>query len=71
MKEYLGDSVYATWGYRNSVILTTENGLPTDPSNTIYLEQSVIKALLRFNEQHNNESQSNKATETDQAGTED
>lgn len=46
-KTYLGDSVYAVsdgWG----VILTTENGLPSDPSNTIYLEDSVIEALIRY-----------------------
>ena len=47
MKVYLGDSVYATFdGY--SVILTTENGLPTDPSNTVVLEPSTIVALEDF-----------------------
>uniref|UniRef100_A0A6M3KHS4 Uncharacterized protein n=1 Tax=viral metagenome TaxID=1070528 RepID=A0A6M3KHS4_9ZZZZ len=48
MKEYLGDSVYVEtddfWG----ITLTTRNGLPTDPSNIIYLEPNVIEALLNF-----------------------
>ena len=49
-KVYIGDSVYATesdhvamWA---GVMLTTENGLPGDPSNSIYLEPEVIQALL-------------------------
>lgn len=46
-KQYLGDSVYASFdGY--SVILTTENGLPLDPSNRITLEPIVIKAFNRY-----------------------
>lgn len=46
-KEYLGDSVYVqTDGY--AIILTTENGLPTDPSNKIILEPEVYKALLAW-----------------------
>ncbi len=46
-KMYLGDSVYAE--HDNGMIkLTTENGLPDDPSNTIYLEPEVMRALLRF-----------------------
>ncbi len=46
-KEYLGDSVYTEYdGY--AIILTTENGLPDDPSNKIYLEPEVVKAFLRF-----------------------
>jgi len=47
MKEYLGDSVYVeeeSGGY----VLTTENGLPGDPSNLIFLEDSVYRALIRF-----------------------
>lgn len=44
MKTYLGDSVYANYDGWN-VILTTENGLPTDPSNKIVLEPAVIVAL--------------------------
>ena len=31
-----------------SIILTTENGMPTDPSNTIVLEPEVYNALLKF-----------------------
>ena len=47
MKEYLGDSVYADCdGY--SLILTTENGLPNDPSNRIYLEPEVYEKLERY-----------------------
>lgn len=45
VKSYLGDSVYAEFdGY--GMTLTTENGLPDDPSNHIYLEADVIQALL-------------------------
>ena len=47
MKEYLGDRVYVeeeSGGY----VLTTENGLPGDPSNLIFLEDSVYRALVRF-----------------------
>lgn len=47
MKEYLGDSVYAEFdGY--NVVLTTENGLPTDPNNRIALEPEAIVALMAF-----------------------
>jgi len=46
-KQYLGDSVYADNDGFN-VILTTENGLPTDPSNTIALEPDVIKSLNNY-----------------------
>lgn len=46
-KVYLGDSVYAVFdGY--GVWLTTENGLPTDPSNRIYIEPDVLEALNRL-----------------------
>lgn len=46
-KVYLGDSVYAEHdGYH--VVLTTENGLPNDPSNRIALEPLVITALNNF-----------------------
>lgn len=45
MKDYIGDSVYAEFdGY--SITLTTEYGF--GPSNTIILEPSVYKALVRF-----------------------
>ena len=43
-KVYLGDSVYASFdGF--SVVLTTDNGLPSGPSNTIYLEPKVLGAF--------------------------
>lgn len=46
-KDYLGDSVYVQHdGYH--IILTTENGLPTDPSNTIALEPRVLGALNQY-----------------------
>lgn len=46
-KDYLGDSVYVEWlGY--AVVLTTQNGLPTDPSNTIELDGYGLEALERF-----------------------
>lgn len=44
-KVYLGDSVYAE--FENDMIkLTTENGL--GPSNTIYLELEVFRALVAY-----------------------
>lgn len=46
-KMYLGDSVYvATDGH--GIILTTENGLPDDPSNSIYLEPETWAALQLY-----------------------
>jgi hypothetical protein len=46
-KQYLGDSVYVLFdGY--GLWLTTENGLPTDPSNEIFLEPEVYASLLIF-----------------------
>lgn len=49
-KMYLGDSVYAEFdGY--NIELTTRNGLPDDPSNTIVLEPQVLHALDLFREQ--------------------
>lgn len=47
-KEYLGDSVYAADNGRWGIVLTTENGKPHDPSNTIYLEPQALDALIRF-----------------------
>ncbi len=48
-KTYLGDSVYANFdGYH--IILTTENGLPNDPSNRIALEPAVLVALNKYKE---------------------
>jgi len=44
--EYLGDSVYLERDSRGiGVVLTTRNGLPTDPSNTIFLEWGVYRRL--------------------------
>jgi hypothetical protein len=46
-KEYLGDSVYVC--VENGMLcLTTENGF--SPSNTIYLEEAVYQALVRYHE---------------------
>lgn len=44
-KVYLGDSVYACWTPLG-VVLTTENG--EEPTNTIYMEPEVLKALIKF-----------------------
>lgn len=46
-KIYLGDSVYAEFDGMH-VVLTTNNGLPTDPSNEIFLEGKVINALFQY-----------------------
>lgn len=46
-KIYLGDSVYAELE-AGMIKLTTENGLPGDPSNIIYLESEVVDALLYY-----------------------
>lgn len=46
-KTYLGDSVYAEFdGY--GLVVTTENGLPDDPSNLICMEPEVVKAFVKF-----------------------
>jgi hypothetical protein len=46
-KEYLGDSVYANFdGYH--IILTTENGIPEDPSNEIFLEPNVLQNIFEY-----------------------
>ncbi len=46
-KEYIGDSVYVhSDGY--GFWLTTENGYPDDPRNSIYLEPEVYASLLRW-----------------------
>lgn len=44
-KTYLGDSVYADLDNERRIVLTTENGLPNDPSNRIVLEPEVFEAL--------------------------
>ena len=44
-KQYLGDGVYADFdGW--SIVLTTENGVKA--TNTIYLEESVVKAFYDY-----------------------
>lgn len=46
-KDYLGDSVYVQHdGYH--IVLTTENGRPTDPSNIIALEPTVLAKLIQY-----------------------
>ena len=45
-KQYIGDSVYVAFD-GNGLILTTENGLPDDPSNRIYLEPEVCVAFVK------------------------
>lgn len=47
-KTYLGDSVYVDVNGWGGIILTTENGLPNDPSNTIVLEGEVWIALSQW-----------------------
>ena len=47
-KVYLGDSIYAQINEYGSLVLTTENGLPSDPSNKIFLEPEVYEALKIF-----------------------
>lgn len=48
-KVYLGDSVYIGPGrYVGELKLTTENGLPNDPSNLIFLDCSVVSSLLAY-----------------------
>lgn len=47
---YLGDSVYVrpSKDLPGAIVLTTENGYPDDPSNTIVLEPEVIQNLLLY-----------------------
>lgn len=65
-KVYLGDGVYLRWapdGYH--LVLTTENGLPTDPSNAIYLEPRVVDMLRLYtdpNDPHRPASERNAVT---------
>ena len=50
-KEYLGDSVYVD--VENGMLkLTTENGYPDDPRNVIWLERSVVSALVGYAKAH-------------------
>jgi agmatine/peptidylarginine deiminase len=46
-KEYLGDGVYIE-SDGNGFVLTTEDGLPDAPTNTIYLEPEVVWSLQRY-----------------------
>jgi hypothetical protein len=47
-KEYIGDSVYATYdGY--GIELTTENGMGA--TNHIFIEPSVLASLIKFAQQ--------------------
>ena len=50
-KEYIGDSVYVEFDGNYSLVLTTENGIPTDPSNTIVLEDTVWAHLKDYAKQ--------------------
>ena len=50
-KTYLGDSVYVEIE-GGMFKLSTENGMPTDPSNVIFLEPEVYEALKRYAEHH-------------------
>jgi hypothetical protein len=51
-KVYIGDSVYAQRGsYEGEIVLTTENGLPDDPSNRIVLGPNEICALVHYLQQ--------------------
>ena len=49
-KTYLGDSVYAEKDDDGGVWLETNNGLPDDPSNKIYLGVLELEALEVFME---------------------
>ena len=51
-KTYLGDSVYVDSNDGFGIVLTTENGLPTDPSNQIYLEPEVLGVLMAWLNNH-------------------
>lgn len=48
MKEYLGDSVYAEEDGIGGIVLTTENGAPSGPSNTIFMESEVIMNFIAY-----------------------
>lgn len=52
-KHYIGDSVYGTFDGFGGITLTTENGVHTDPSNTIVLDAVTLRALLRLVAEHN------------------
>ncbi len=44
-KAYLGDSVYVQLD-DYGIQLMTDNGLPSGPSNLIYMEKEVIQSLV-------------------------
>ena len=46
-KQYLGDSVSVDF-WEGGLVLTTEDGRPDDPSNTIFLEPAVYEALVQY-----------------------
>ena len=48
-KEYLGDSVYVeTDDDTGGIVMTTENGFPSDPSNVIFLDPELVDTLFRY-----------------------
>jgi hypothetical protein len=53
-REYLGDSVYVEVCDEGMLKLTTHNGYPDDPRNVIYLDDSVLHALLGYVERLRN-----------------
>lgn len=54
MKEYIGDSVYAELNQYQQIELTTDNN-GYGPTNTIFLELEVMRALVAFwNKVHGN-----------------
>ena len=50
-KSYIDDSVYARIEF-GTLILTTENGLPDDPSNEIFIEYETLKGILHYCERN-------------------
>ena len=47
-KSYLGDSVYADVSEHGEIVLTTENGAVTEPSNIISIDPAVFRALIGY-----------------------
>lgn len=47
-RAYLGDSVYVELTPAREIKLTTNNGYPDDPRNTIYLEPEVARELTEW-----------------------
>lgn len=73
LKTYLGDSVYVQRGpFAGEAVLTTENGLPGDPSNTVVLGPGELAALVawaRMVEDRYRRTQGDDAAGTLRAGT--